>query len=202
MGKKSENPELYDKIKFCKPLSSDQFLNCIDIYEELGICNKCEEGYYLSYSDLKCTKIKNCAYSSYGECKKCDFGYYFDKKQQKCLIQEGKFINFKISIEGQVCNECDDESYFDLEGKCVWSNYCAEGDKYHCNKCIEGYYLTVINGICQQKNIALMEEKILEFVLNAKNFIVWISLIVNASLIWKMMTINIVNLPMVNAPNA
>ena len=148
MGKKSEDPEFIDKIKFCKPLSSEQFLHCIDIYEDLGICNTCEEGYYLSYSDLKCTKIKNCAYSSYGECKKCDFGYYFDKKQQKCLIQEGKFINCKISIDGQVCNECDDDSYFDQEGKCVWSKYCAEGERYHCNKCIEGYYLTVLNGIC------------------------------------------------------
>ena len=148
IGKHEEDPILNSKIRLCKPLILDQFQHCKDIYYDQGLCNSCEEGYYLSYTDSKCTKIKNCAYSSNGDCKKCDFGYYFDKNQKKCLIQEGNFINCKISEDGKICSECDEDTYMDSEGKCAWSNFCGEGERYHCNKCIEGYYLTVINGIC------------------------------------------------------
>ena len=148
IGEKNEDSSFNNKIKLCKPLNIDQFQHCKDIYSDLGICNNCDDGYYISYTDLKCTQIKNCAYSSNGDCRKCDFGYYYDKKHRKCLIQENNFINCKISYEGEICNECDEDTYFDLNGKCVWSNFCAEGERYHCNKCIEGYYLTVVNGIC------------------------------------------------------
>ena len=148
VGKNNDNINLNKKLRLCKSLSSEQFLHCKDIYIDLGICNNCEDGYYLSYSDLKCTKIKNCAYSYFGECNKCDYGYYYDKNQKKCLIQEDLFINCKISYDGKICNECDDDTYLNKGEKCFFSNYCLEGEKYHCNKCIDGYYLTVINGIC------------------------------------------------------
>ena len=170
IGRDESDTPLTNKIKLCKPLSSDQFQHCIDIYTGLGMCNKCEEGYYLSYSDSKCTLIKNCAYSSYGNCLKCDYGYYFDKNSQKCLIQEGNFINCKISNDGIKCSECDDDTYFDSTGKCAWSKFCLEGERFHCNKCIEGYYLTVVNGVCTTEENCMSGRKDLGICTQCKDF--------------------------------
>jgi len=96
----------------------------------------------------KCSNVKNCSLSSFGICKKCDYGYYLNKKEQKCIEQNDKFLNCKISNEGQNCDECNDDYFFDKEGKCVYSNYCSQGDSYICDKCIDGYYLTQYERIC------------------------------------------------------
>ena len=169
-SEEDENYELRNKINYCKALNTDQFHHCIDIYAGTGTCNKCEEGYFLSYSDLKCTKIKNCAYSSYGDCKKCDYGYYFNRKEQACLIQEGNFTNCKISSDGEKCSECDKDTFLDERGICAWSNFCSEGDRYHCNKCIEGYYLTMINGICTTEEHCMDGRKDLGICTHCKEF--------------------------------
>ena len=95
IGREETDTPISNKIKLCKPLSSDKFQHSIDIYTGLGMCNKYEEGYYLSYSDLKCTKVKNCAYSSYGNCLKCDYGYYFDKKCTKMSNSRRKFCKLQ-----------------------------------------------------------------------------------------------------------
>ena len=136
-------------IKICKPKDSDDLLHCRSISYERGFCLGCEEGYYLTSSDKKCTNIQNCAQSLFGVCKKCDYGYYLDKKQQKCLSQSGSFINCKISNDdGTKCRECNEDFYFDEEGKCVYSNYCSKGQTLQCDKCIDGYYLTSLGGVC------------------------------------------------------
>ena len=134
-------------LKICKPLDSDHLLNCRSISYDRGICLGCEEGYYLT-SEKKCTKIKNCAKSSFGVCKRCINGYYFDKKQQNCLPAQSAFINCKISNDGSKCDECNDDYYFDQEGKCVNSNYCSVGRSHQCDKCIDGYYLTTYENVC------------------------------------------------------
>ena len=135
-------------IKICKPLDSDDLLNCRSISYDRGVCHGCEEGYFLSSIDQKCTKIQNCAKSSFGVCKRCNFGYYFDKKKQNCIPAQSFFINCKISNDGSKCNECNDGFYFDQEGKCVYSNYCALGQTEKCDKCIDGYYLTSYASVC------------------------------------------------------
>ena len=139
---------LSDKNKLCKPYNSDDLQNCKSINLQKGKCEECNEGYFHSTVDQKCTKIKNCAISSFGICKNCIYGYYLNKKEQKCIQQNDKFLNCKISNDGQKCDECYDDYYFDKEGKCVYSNYCALGDSYKCEKCIDGYYLTKYGGIC------------------------------------------------------
>ena len=143
------NYYLFDKNKLCKPFSSDDLQNCKTINLEKGKCSTCQDGYYLTGLDQKCTKIQFCAISSFGVCQKCSYGYYLDKKQQKCLRQNAIFLNCKISYEGIKCDECYDDYYFDTKGKCVNSNYCSEGDNlFRCKKCIDGYYLTEYGGTC------------------------------------------------------
>ena len=148
VGRKSYYSSISGYIRLCKPLSSDSFQNCDSIDEERGTCSKCKDGYYLSSVDQECTKVENCAKSSKGTCKKCNYRYYLNEKEQKCYYQGGLFMNCKITIDGTKCDECDDDYFFDGEGKCVYSNYCAEGQEYRCNKCIENYYLTEIGGVC------------------------------------------------------
>ena len=148
IGRRSYYSSINDYIKICKPIDSDDLLNCRSISYDRGICMGCEDGYYLTSTDQKCTKVQYCALSHFGVCLKCNYGYYFDKKQQKCITQNGIFINCKISNDGQKCSECNDDYYFDQEGKCVYSKFCASGQTYQCDKCIDNYYLTTFGGVC------------------------------------------------------
>ena len=59
----------------CKSLDLDDFQNCKVIDTTSGYCQECEDGYFLSEGDKKCTKIENCNESSFGICKNCNGGY-------------------------------------------------------------------------------------------------------------------------------
>ena len=129
-------------------MNSDDLIHCSSINYDKGFCLECEDGYYLSSLNKKCTKIENCGYAIFGVCKRCKYYYYLDKKQQKCLPQENQFMNCKISNDGIKCDECFDDYYFDKEGKCVMSNYCAKGKQNRCEKCIDNYYLSSYGAVC------------------------------------------------------
>ena len=78
----NKNYDNNSPIKLCKPKNSDDLLHCNSIRYDKGICQGCEEGYYLTSYDQKCTKIENCGYAYFGVCKSCKEYYYLDKKQQ------------------------------------------------------------------------------------------------------------------------
>ena len=80
-------------IRICKSLNSEDLKNCENIDTEKGICQKCEEGYFLNIGDKKCTKTENCSESSFGICIKCSSYYYLNKKEEKCIIQGENFYN-------------------------------------------------------------------------------------------------------------
>ena len=126
----------------CKSLALEEFQNCANIDSISGYCTICQEGYFLSDGDKKCTKIENCNESSFGICKKCNNGYYLDKKDNKCKIQSGIFLNCQETIDGEACDLCNDDYYFTEEGNCLLVNYCSKGVNYKCEQCISGYYLT------------------------------------------------------------
>ena len=54
------NMEEEKGFKFCKFNSSIDFLNCKDINITSGLCDECEEGYFLTLGDSRCTKYQNC----------------------------------------------------------------------------------------------------------------------------------------------
>jgi hypothetical protein len=68
-------------FKFCKFNSSIDFLNCKDINITSGLCDECEEGYFLTLGDSRCTKYQNCFQSVYGVCTECNLGFYLNKKR-------------------------------------------------------------------------------------------------------------------------
>ena len=151
IGKRDKYFPSNDGIKICKSLKSEDLKNCKKIDTEKGICQECEDGFYLSRDDRKCTLTDNCEESSFGICRKCTFGYYLDKKEQKCLKQEGVFINCRESLDSKTCDVCDDDNYFDGEGICCGTNYCEEKGEYSkCKKCINGYYLSSYGDCCTQ----------------------------------------------------
>ena len=149
VGSKDYYGTISDYPKICKSLNTEDLQNCKSISDERGTCLECQNGYYFSSQDKKCITEQNCAKSSFGNCLYCNNGYYLNKKQQKC-IKAGydNFLYCKISNDGTKCDECIDDYYFDQNGICVYSNFCAEGQSYSCNKCIDGYYLTSYGSIC------------------------------------------------------
>ena len=147
IGKDSEDSE--DSIKICKLLISEDLKNCERINMYNGICEKCQEGYYLNNGDKKCTKYENCYESSFGVCTKCNIYYYLDKKEDKCKEQKGIFEHCKESIDDKTCDICEDDYFFDKEGNCLSTKFCEKkGDYGRCEKCISGYYLSEYGDSC------------------------------------------------------
>ena len=136
-------------FKICKSIFSNDFQNCKTINSEKGYCEECETGFYLNNGDKKCTKVERCNESIFGNCIKCNRGYYFDIKENLCKKQEKQFLHCKQTIDGRTCDICDDETFFDENRNCSFSNYCSNSSNGKCQKCINGYYLTN-NSLCSE----------------------------------------------------
>ena len=146
--------------KICKSLNSEEFRNCKIINDTKLNCEECQEGYYLNEGDHKCININNCFKSSFGICSKCINGYYLDKKDNKCKEQNDILEHCQITIDGKICDICDDNYYFDEEKKCIRINYCLKEDKYNkCEKCSEGYFLSESRDSCTNEKNCLYGDK-------------------------------------------
>ena len=54
-----------------------------------------------------------------------------------------------MSINGEICDEYDNDYYFDEEKKCIGINFCAIGNsEYNCKICFDGYYLSEFKDLC------------------------------------------------------
>ena len=133
----------HEGIKICKSLFSEDIRFCETINENSGLCDKCQEGYYLNRKDKKCSSTRDCEESIFGVCTKCIYTYYLDKKNNECKNQTDKFIHCIESINGENCDVCEENFFFDEDGKCIFNNYCLkEKERNKCNKCVDNYYLT------------------------------------------------------------
>ena len=137
-----------NEIQICKYLNSEDFKNCHNISLANGLCEACEEGYFLNEGDKKCTKTEYCYESSFGICQRCSYFYYLNKKEDICVLQKENFYNCKESLDGTVCDSCNDNFYLSEDRKCSNTNYCLESSNYYCKKCISGYFLTEKNNVC------------------------------------------------------
>ena len=150
---------LVEKNKICKSLLSNDFENCKNIDSKNGLCQQCEEGYYLNKGDKKCIKTENCNESMFGICTLCNEGYYLDKKEIKCKAKKGEFLLCRQTIDGESCDLCDSGSYMDEEGICVNSNFCKKSSNGKCTKCIDDYYLSSNNGYCTNTHNCYIADK-------------------------------------------
>ena len=133
---------LFEGLRICKSNHSEVFKNCQIKDTNKGTCKMCKDKFYLTSEDKKCVETQNCAESKYGVCKKCNGGYYLDKSQDKCVRQSGSLMHCKISLDNEKCDTCLDDYYFDENGECISSNFCAKGKDYMCQKCKDGYFLS------------------------------------------------------------
>lgn len=145
-------PLVGTEVKMCKSFDSDELMNCWEIDINTGLCKSCQEGYYLNSGDSKCIKTQYCHESSYGVCTKCSMSYYLDKSTQECKMKDSNWLYCQQTVDGKNCDICDEDAYFDDEGKCVAVNNCAKGAPYaKCEKCKENYYLAKYGNCCSQE---------------------------------------------------
>ena len=135
------------KLLICKSISVEDFLHCRRINFEKGICQDCENDYFLS-SENKCIKTQNCKESIFGNCISCIDGFYLNKMVDKCEKKHGNFTYCKQSLDNETCDICDNNNYFDQNGICEPYKYCSISINFKCIECIKGYFLTLENNVC------------------------------------------------------
>ena len=138
-----------NNLKICKSIFSDDLKDCEEIDKSNGFCEKCKEGLYLNSGDKKCSQTENCYESIFDVCKKCNKNLYLDRKDGKCKNQTDIFEHCKESFDGKTCQTCDDDYFFDEEGKCIAVNYCKKSiNEYQCEECASGYFLNQYKTSC------------------------------------------------------
>ena len=55
---------------------------------------------------------------NYGNCISCKYGYYLNKKENKCIKKDERFENCKLNIDGEICETCNLDYYFDNDN--IW----------------------------------------------------------------------------------
>ena len=147
------------KLKICKYILSDDFKNCQKINIIEGNCEICDDNYFLTEGDKKCSKVDNCSESIFGNCILCNKDFYLDKKEEKCVNKTDSIFQLcKQTIDGKNCDKCDDGLYFDDNGLCTFSNFCSESEEGKCIKCIKGYFLAK-NNFCTNVNNCYSADK-------------------------------------------
>ena len=114
-------------------------------YESLnGKCQKCIENYYLSTSNLVCSKEKNCseADKDTGLCTLCQQNYYLDTQDYKCKNnQEDNDFKYCQKVEEGICTSCTQGYKLSKDYKCTPTYNCLEVVNGNCVLCEDNYYL-------------------------------------------------------------
>ena len=165
----SENFFLVEKTKSCKSLFSTDLKNCKKYNKTNGLCDICEDGFYLNEGDKKCTKTENCHSSIYDICTLCNKGYYLDKKNTKCIKKEKQFLHCQETIDSINCDKCDEDYFFSLDGNCVGTNFCSKSSENYCIECINSYFLTEKNNTCSYDKNCITADKYTGYCNSCKN---------------------------------
>ena len=141
-----------NSFQICKSINTEDLKHCKLINTINGLCDECEEGYYLNKGDLKCGEVENCYKTIYDICSSCIDGYCLNKKTNKCIKNDEFFINCKETLDGENCDSCLSRFYLAEDGQCTNTLMCSETKNGKCIKCIDKFYLT-------KDNICTTEEK-------------------------------------------
>ena len=86
--------------------------------------------------------------SDIGVCEICNDGYYMDFTDGKCKsYEENEEFKYCRKADEGVCSECIAAHFLSEDNKCSKSDNCMEVDNGKCIQCIEGYHLGLDN-IC------------------------------------------------------
>ena len=150
---------LISSTKICKYNYSEDFLNCKIINTNNGFCDICEDNYFLTQEDKKCISTNNCLKSTFGICQQCINNYYLDKTDDLCKEEKNQFINCKLTIDGQNCNEYKDGFYPTEDGNYISVNFCKKSNDSLCIECISNYYLTKYENVCTKEKNCINGDK-------------------------------------------
>ena len=134
-----------NSFQICKSENTEDLKHCEEINNLTGLCDKCQDGYYLGKTDLKCTETENCSESVFGICSSCDDGYCLDKKNNKCIKNDEILVHCKETLDGKKCDSCLFSYYLSKDGQCTNTLMCQETSKGKCTKCINQFYLSEDN---------------------------------------------------------
>jgi len=153
--------KLYNNYLLCKSLDSEDLKNYENIDETKGLCKKCKSRFFLNKGDSRCIGIENCYESFFGKCNKCIDEYYFDAKNNKYQKQEGFFFHCKRTLDGELCDVCEDNYYLSEDGKCSQNNFCSKTnlDNGKCQECISNSFLSKYNSYCTSTDNCYLGDK-------------------------------------------
>ena len=106
-------------FQICKSLNTEDLKHCKIINKINGLCDQCEEGFYLNEGDLKCGPIEHCYEAVYDICSLCVEGYYLNKQENKCIKNDEDFIYCKETVDGKNCDSCLSRYFLAEDGKCA-----------------------------------------------------------------------------------
>ena len=134
-----------NSFQICKSINTEDLKYCEEINNITGLCDKCQEGYYLGKKDLKCTETEHCSESTFGICFSCIDDYCLDKKNNKCIKDGENLIHCKETLDGINCDSCLLNYYLAEDGQCTNTLMCQMTSKGICTKCIDQFYLSEDN---------------------------------------------------------
>ena len=127
--------------------------NCIIADKDTGLCETCNDGFYLDMKDRKCkpntedNELKYCIeYDK--KCKKCE-NRYFLGEDFKCSKTE----NCTESENGK-CLSCKNDYYLGYDNRCTNIEHCIYSGNsiYPCDECEKNYYFDTLNMTCKEEN--------------------------------------------------
>ena len=127
--------------------------NCKKADKDTGLCEVCNEGFYLDKKDRKCKSNKEDNEYKYCEiydekCIKCQ-NWYFVGEDYKCSQTD----NCAHSENGE-CLQCIKDFFLGNDKKCSNIEHCIYSGKtgYGCDECEENYYFDNANMTCKKDN--------------------------------------------------
>ena len=114
-----------------------------------GLCDICDQNYYLHLKDRKCKSNKEennykfCEKAEDNNCSSCALPYN--------LSEDGKCTNAKFwtNVENGMCLSCSDGYYLGLDNKCIFVEHCIYSESFNeCKECEEGFYYNKGNKTC------------------------------------------------------
>ena len=128
--------------------------NCKDADKDTGLCNICDDNFYLDTKDYKCKSnqedndYKYCKKAIEGKCSECINIYK--------LTQDFKCIESKHCLESEngKCILCEEDYHLGLDNICTNITHCVYSNYYNneCLECEEDYYYNKLYKNCSESN--------------------------------------------------
>ena len=125
----------------------DDFYKCKSTDAFGRYSEECENGFFLSWENRKCSKIETCQIVENGKCIECIDGYCLDVKNNDCIdnqfledINKKYYIACWTNEEGTKCEKCLDGYKLEEEGYCIDVDHCEIKEGDICKKCLTKYF--------------------------------------------------------------